>query len=232
MTRPTALVTGASSGIGTAFARRLAADGNDLVLVARNEARLKTLADELHTNHGAEADVLPADLTEPESLGTVEARVADPGAPIELLVNNAGYGTFGRFAELPVAVEDGLVRLNILALVRLTRAALPPMIARGGGAILNVSSVAGFQPGPYEASYAASKAFVTSFTEAVHEEVRGTGVRVMVLCPGFTRTEFQDRAGLDPARVPGPLWMDADRVVDVALNDLRNRDAVCVPGFV
>src|SRR2546427_7702808 len=119
MARPIALVTGASSGIGMAFARQLAADGHDLVLVARSEPRLKTLADELHTAHGAEAEVLPADLTEPESLATIEARVAND---IELLVNNAGYGTFGPFAELPIEGEDGLVRLNVLALVRLTRA--------------------------------------------------------------------------------------------------------------
>src|SRR5207237_2426969 len=141
MTRPIALVTGASSGIGMAFARRLAAEGHDLVLVARSEPQLKTLADELHTAHGGHADVLPADLTDADSLATVEARLADTTAPVDLLVNNAGYGTFGPFAELPVEKEDGLVRLNVLALLRLTRAALPPMLARGRGSIVNVSSV-------------------------------------------------------------------------------------------
>src|SRR5438105_15783049 len=124
MTRPTALVTGASSGIGLAFARGLAADGHDLVLVARSEPQLKTLAEEVHAAHGAEADVLPADLTEPESLATIESRLTSVDRPVDLLVNNAGYGTFGPFAELPVAAEDGLVRVNILALLRLTRAAL------------------------------------------------------------------------------------------------------------
>ena len=232
MTRPIALVTGASSGIGTAFARRLAADGHDLVLVARDEARLKTLADELHTAHAAESEVLSADLTDADSLATVEARLANPGSPVEILVNNAGYGTFGTFAELPLAGEDGLIRLNILALVRLTHAALEPMLNRRRGAIINVSSVAGFQPGPYEASYAASKAFVTSFTEAVHEEVRTRGVQVMVVCPGFTRTEFQDRAGVDTENVPGALWMDAEQVVDVALRDLRKGSAITVAGAV
>ena len=230
MTRPTALVTGASSGIGLAFARRLAADGYDLVLVARREGLLKELADELNTAHGAATEVLVADLTDPDDLARVEARLIDPQNPIELLVNNAGFGTMGRFSDLPIAEEDREIRLNVVALVRLTRAALPPMLERDRGDVVNVSSVAGFQAGPFNATYSATKAFVTSFSEAVREELRGTGVRVMALCPGFTRTEFQDTANAQASSLPSVLWQSAEQVVDTALRDLRRGVTISVPG--
>jgi short-subunit dehydrogenase len=231
MARTTALITGASSGIGLTFARRLAADGQDLVLVARREGRLKEIADELAAGHGTSTEVLVADLTDPEDLGRVEARVAEPDRLVDLLVNNAGFGTFGSFAELPVDEEDREIRLNVLALVRLTHAAVGAMTARGGGSIINVSSVASFQAGPFNATYSATKAFVTSFTEALSEELRHTGVRAMALCPGFTRTEFQDTANAEAAAVPALLWQDPKAVVDTAMRDLRRGSTLSVPGL-
>jgi uncharacterized protein len=228
--RPTALVTGASSGIGEAFARILAGRGNDVVLVARDQARLDALAREIEAAHGARAEVLPADLTDLEQLERVEARCHDQDAPIEILVNNAGFGTFGAFHTLDLDAEIREIELNVVALVRLTHAAAVEMAARGRGGILNVSSLAGFQPGPMNATYAATKAFVTSFTEAVHEEMKGTGVSVTVLCPGFTRTGFQQAANAPASTVPGFLWQEADEVARVGLDALTKNRALAIPG--
>ncbi len=227
--RHRALVTGASVGIGAAFARRLARERYDLIIVARNQERLDELARELRKEHGGEVEVLPADLTDPPELRIVEKLVAD--TDLDLLVNNAGFGTVGSFARLDIAKEEEEIRLNVVALTRLTRAALPGMIARRRGSIINVSSMAGFQPAPYNATYGATKAFVNSFTEAIHEELRGTGVVVQALCPGFTRTEFQERAGIDVSGIPSFAWMTPDAVVDASLSALRSGDVVCVPGF-
>ncbi|MDQ1519467.1 MAG: uncharacterized protein QOI55_540 [Actinomycetota bacterium] len=227
--RPVALVTGASSGIGQSFAQLLARDGHDLVLVARDGSRLEALAKELDGQHGARSEVLAADLTDREQLAVVESRLR-AAPPVDVLINNAGFGTFGRFAELDVDTEDREVQLNITAVVRLTHAALGPMIARANGSILNVSSIAGVQPVPGDATYAATKAFVLNFSEALHEELRGTGVNLTVLCPGFTRTEFQERADYDAGSVPRFMWQDADEVAEAALASLKKNRAVCVPG--
>jgi short-subunit dehydrogenase len=225
-----ALVTGASGGIGEVLARRLAARGCRLVLVARTTAALEELAAELSTAHGVEAEVLTADLTTEEGVAAVEARLVDGGGPpVDLLVNNAGYGTAGPFVSLDPVRVAGEVRLNVLALVRLTAAAVPGMVARGGGAVLNVSSVAGLQPIPNMATYAATKAFVTSFSEALHEELRPRGVTVTALLPGFTKTGFQARAGV--SRLPTWAWMDAGRVADAALAATAGGRAVCIPGL-
>jgi short-subunit dehydrogenase len=228
--RQHALVTGASAGIGEAFARRLARDGYDLTLVARSRERLAKLAKELEKEHEIEVAVEAADLTVPEELRAIERRVGDDAA-LELLVNNAGFGTIGRFAALDVDREEEEIRLNVIALVRLTRAALPGMTRRKRGAIINVSSLAAFQPAPSNATYGATKAFVNSFTESLHEELRGTGVQVQALCPGFTRTEFQSRAGIDTSRIPSLAWMSAESVVDASLAGLQRGDVVCIPGF-
>ncbi len=225
-----ALVTGASSGIGEAFARALAARGDDVVLVARSRPRLDELAGELRDECGVDVEVLPADLATPEGIADVEERLRDPGRTIGLLVNNAGFGTAGEFVDLPIDEEEREIRLNVLALVRLTHAALGPMSRRGGGAIVNVSSLAAYQPNPGMATYGATKAFVSSFTQAVHEEAKRHGVHVMVVCPGFTRTEFQARAGVDQSDVPGFAWMTADSVVEESLRALERKRAVCVPG--
>lgn len=226
----TALVTGASSGIGACFARLLAARGSGLVLVARRTDRLATLADSLRGEHGVPVEVLGADLLDPAALATVEDRLTDRDEPVELLVNNAGFGTSGPFAELPVQREDDEIRLNVLALVRLTRAALPGMIERRHGGILNVSSVAGFQPLSYTATYGATKAFVTSFTQALAGELRGTGVHATALCPGFTRTEFHDANVWPVDRVPGPMWLAVEDVVAAGLQAVERGRPLSVPG--
>jgi hypothetical protein len=225
-----AWVTGASAGIGAAFARRLARDHFDLALVARSRDRLEELAAELEKAEGIACDVVVADLTDAVGLQRVADCVGgDDG--LELLVNNAGFGTVGAFAELDADREEEEIRLNVVALTRLARAALPGLIARGRGGMINVSSMAAFQPAPLNATYAATKAFVNSFTEALHEELRGTGVKVQALCPGFTRTEFQERAGIDTGGVPSFAWMTAEAVVDSSLAALRRGEVVCVPGL-
>jgi uncharacterized protein len=229
-TRPIALVTGASTGIGRAFALRLADRGHDLVLVARDTGRLEALAKELGDCYSAGAEVLTADLCDPDALARVETRVVDPARPIELLVNNAGYATVGRFFELPIEREVGEIELNVVALVRLTHAALAPMVERGSGGVINVASMGGFQPTPGNATYCATKAFVISFSEAIHEELKGTGVKCMVLSPGFTRTNFQTRAGIDSSEVPGFLWQESGEVAEQALRAYGRSRASCVPG--
>ena len=221
-----ALVTGASSGIGEAFARRLAGRGTALVLVARREDRLEALAKELDVA----TEVLVADLADPDDLRRVEDRLAAPTDPVDLLVNNAGFGTTGPFATLPVDREEEEIRVNVLAVVRLSRAALPGMVERGSGAIVNVSSLAAFQPDPGNATYGASKAFVLNFSEALAEELRTTGVRVQALCPGYTRTEFQTTAEYETSRIPKVVWQRPEQVVDASLAALDRGRPLCVPG--
>ena len=227
--RRRALVTGASSGLGAAFAEALARRGFDLVIVARRRERLETLAEELRGRFEVDVQVLVADLTIAADLQSIESHLASDAA-LTLLVNNAGFGTTGRFAEMDPDREEAEIRLNVVALCRLSRAALPGMIARGAGGIINVSSVSALLPGPYHATYGATKAFVNSFTEALHEELRGTGVRVQALCPGFTRTEFQERAGVTSRSVPSFAWMCPEYVVEKSLAALRRGVLVCVPG--
>jgi short-subunit dehydrogenase len=226
-----ALVTGASSGIGESFAGLLAQRGHDLVLVARRVDRLVAIADRATKEHGAAAEVLVADLETEDGVGIVEARLSDAARPVELVVNNAGFGTSGRFHEMPVEGEEAEIRLNVLALVRLTHAALAGMVERGHGGVINVSSVGAYQPTPNSATYAATKAFVSSFTNAIHEELHGTGVKAMVLAPGFTHTEFHVRAGVDNKdQMPEFLWQSSDEVVTAALKAYDRGRAVCVPG--
>ena len=228
--RPRALVTGASAGIGSAFAERLASDGFDLIVVARRRARLELLAHRLERAYGVRVEVLAADLTQAAGLRSVESRTARD-ARLELLVNDAGLGEFGRFTEQARERQNAEIRLNVLALVRLTHAALPGMVRRGRGAVINVSSTAAFQPCPNFAIYGATKAFLNSFTEALHEELRGSGVGVQALCPGLTHTEIFARAGADVARLPAFLWMEADAVVDSSLAALSRGEVICVPGL-
>jgi len=224
-----ALVTGASAGIGAAFAARLAREGVDLILVARSRDRLEALANELRDSCQVSVDVLAADLTRAADLRAV-AEIVAGDSHLDMLVNSAGFATLGRFDQLDLEREEAEIHLNVVAPVRLTRAALPGMISRGHGYIINVSSIAAFLPGRYSATYCATKAYLNSFTEALHEELRRSGVVVQVLCPGFTRTEFHRRAGVDSSKFPSFAWMSAADVAEASLAALRRGKLVCIPG--
>ncbi|QHC23904.1 SDR family NAD(P)-dependent oxidoreductase [Streptomyces sp. GS7] len=226
----TALITGASSGIGTALARLLAARGVSLVLVARRESRLRDLAAELRAAHSVEVEVLPADLTDAAQTAQVAARLTDAAKPVELLVNNAGAGATGVFADLPVDREEATLRLNNEAVVRLTRSVLPQMRSAGRGGILNVSSLTGSFPSPSRATYGATKAFLTHFSEDLAIENRGSGIHVTALLPGLTRTEYFTANDVGPAPVPGFLWLTADAVAAAGLRAVAAGRHRCVPG--
>jgi uncharacterized protein len=225
-----ALVTGASSGIGEAFARELASRRTDLVLVARSAAKLEDLAAGLRADHGVAVDVLPADLTTDQDCAAVCHRLRDTAEPIDLLINNAGVGTSGRFGDIPLARELALLQLNVSALVQLSHAAVATMKPRRHGGVLNVSSLTGFQPYPFGAAYGASKAFVNSFSKALHTELAGDGIKVLALCPGFTRTSFQRSAGIARTPIPGWLWLRPDEVARAGLSALQAGRAVRVVG--
>ena len=222
----TALVTGATAGIGAEFARQLAARGHDLVIVARDTARLESAATQLRA-YGVAVEVLPADLADDDGCARIEWRC---GEGVDVLVNNAGLGTTGAFHEVDRDSEEHLLRLNVRAVLRLTHAALPQMVARGSGSIVNVSSVAGFAPGARAATYSASKAWVTNFSESLHLQYAEQGVHVLALCPGFTRTEFHSRADMDVSGVPDRMWLAATDVVRTALADLDAGRSLSVPG--
>ena len=225
----TSLVTGASSGIGEEFARQLAAQGKDLVLVARNERRLREIAAELTAAHGVRVQVLAADLSLPGAAGRIWAETERLGIAVDLLVNNAGVGKRGEFAVLDQDFQAAMVRLNVNTPMELARLYLPGMRARRRGGIINVASNAAFQPVPYLAVYAASKAFLLHFSEALAEEVGADGVRVMALCPGATDTSFWDVAGMLQSRRG---WMSSPRkVVSSGLSAFARRRAFFVPGL-
>jgi uncharacterized protein len=225
----TALVTGATSGIGAAFARQLAAEGADLVLVARDLDRLEGTAASLRSAYGVGVEVLSADLVSADATRPVLARLGDADRPVDLLVNNAGIGMRGRFWETPLADQERMFHLNCTAVLRLSHAALGAMVPRGRGDIVVVSSVSGFAPA-VRGSYGASKAWATAFAESLSGQLAGTGVHVSAVAPGFVRTEFHGRAGLDMTRVPGFMWLDAADVAAVALRDHRAGKVLSVPG--
>ncbi|WP_127480752.1 SDR family NAD(P)-dependent oxidoreductase [Nocardioides pantholopis] len=225
-TAPTALVTGATAGIGLSFAHQLARRGHDLVLVARDRARLDEVATELRTTYGVEVEVLPADLADREQLGRVEQRLRDPERPVDLLVNNAGFGLKGRFLDNDIDAETGMLEVLVTAVLRLSHAALGPMSERGRGGVINVSSVAAFLP---RGTYSAAKAWVNSFSEWAANEYRDRGVRVMALCPGFTKTEFHARMEVGRGSAPDFLWLDADDLVAQALADYDRGRVYSVP---
>jgi short-subunit dehydrogenase len=227
----TCLITGASSGIGADIARELAQRGHGVVLVARREERLRALADELDAAHGVRAEVLGCDLTDDAARSELVARVGELGLTIEVLVNNAGFGTAGSFNEIDADEELRMLRTNVEAVLALTHAIVPGMVARRRGAILQVASSAAFQPIPRQATYAATKAFVLSFSEALHTELRPHGITVTALCPGPVRTEFVEVAGLEDAAgaAPGFMWVDADECARDAVRGLERGKRVVVP---
>ena len=232
VTRPLALVTGASAGIGAAYARRLAARGYNLLLVARRVDRLNELATELVRRHGVQAEPLPADLTKDAELKAVEDRIAREER-LEFLLNNAGFGTDGRFYESPLEIQDAMHRLHVMAILRLSHAALRKMTAHGKGVVVNVSSVAAFIARPGSVSYHATKAWMNAFTEGLYLELKQarSPVRVQALCPGYTLTEFHDVIGFDRKRVPASWWTPVEQVVDASLAGLKRGKLFVVPGW-
>jgi short-subunit dehydrogenase len=225
----TALITGASGGIGEAFARRLAALGKDLILVARSEEKLRALAAGLSADHGVSAHVIAADLATPSAAEPLFAETERSGLQVDLLINNAGFGKGGEFTEIPFKVQADMVRLNANTLMELTHLYLPAMRQRRRGGVINVGSTASFQPVPYMAVYGATKAFVLSFSEALAEEVAAEGVTVMALCPGATATSFQQVAGVWEDRTDS--MVTADDLVTAGLHAFERRRPSCVHGF-
>ncbi len=232
--RPRALVTGASSGIGAAFAERLARDGYDLIIVARRRDRLDHLAEQLHGKYSAHIEVLTANLSQPDELRTVEKRITEDSS-LELLVNNAGFGGYMSFIELNPDKATELINLKVLAVTRLTRAALPGMLARAHGSIVNVSSRLAFSRSlgssqlPKRATYAGANSFIITFTQLLQSELEGTGVQVQALCPGVVQTEFHEQAGIDPNRYPAAIVMKPEDVVQASLMGLKLGEAICIP---
>ena len=222
----TALITGASAGIGESYAKQLASAGSNLVLVARDLTRLEKLAAELRSAHGVEVEVLQVDLSDRTELDEVCVRAA--GEDIDLVVNNAGFGIKQPFVGGTIEAEQNLLDVLVTAVMRITHAALPGMIVRDRGGVINVSSIAGWMS---SGTYSSAKAWVTSFSEALATLHRKSNVHVMALCPGFTRTEFHSRANMEIETIPNWMWLDVDVVVSKSLKDFKNGKAISVPGM-
>lgn len=223
-----ALVTGASSGIGEQFARQLGAKGYDVVMVARRKERLDAIAGEIAEANGVKTEVIEADLSTKKGVSAVADRIKN--GDISVLVNNAGFGTQGEFADLPLNRETEELDVNIIALTQLTHAAAKPMVEQKRGTIINLGSVGSFQPVPHMATYAGTKAYVLSFSEALHEELKPHGVTVTCLCPGVVYTGFQEAAGMSREKMPGMGVMTAEKVVEAALKGAAKKRAIVIPG--
>ncbi len=230
-TSSTALVTGASAGLGVEFAKLLAQDGHNLVLTARSQDRLQRLADELRQQYGIRAQVFARDLSQPGAAPALVEALDQAGLAIDILINNAGFGLNGKYHENLAEQEFALLQLNVVALAQLTRLLLPDMVARGWGRVLNVASTAAFQPGPYMAGYFASKAYVLSLSEALAHELKDTGVSVTVLCPGPTQTEFTERAGIKESRLFKLGAQPAETVASSGYQAMLKGETVVIPGL-
>jgi uncharacterized protein len=230
--RPLAVITGASSGIGAVFARKLAARGFDLLLIARREDRLRSLATEMSETYRVSADFTTADLAADADLDRVADRIREE-PHLELLVNNAGFGTHGFFFETDVQGQEQMHRLHVIATMRLTYAALANLVKRGSGGVINVASVAGFGQSPMNVSYCATKTWMNSFTEglAIELSIKAPNVRIQALCPGFTLSEFHDVLKMDRSAIPGSLWMSADFVVEESLRGFDKGKLFVIPGW-
>ncbi len=228
----TVLITGASSGIGYELSKLFAADGANLVLVARSEGRLNEIASDLAQTYGVRVTVLAKDLSDPASPDEIFAALQAQSIGVDVLVNNAGFGTYGPFATIDWAEELRMLQVNMISLTHLTKLYLPGMIARRSGRILNVGSTGSFAPGPLMAAYCATKAYVLSLSEAISEEVRGTGVSVTALCPGVTRTGFQARANVEHIQLTSGSMMSARQVAEAGYKALMRGQAIVVPGFL
>jgi short-subunit dehydrogenase len=226
----TCLVTGASSGIGADVARSLAARGHGVTLVARRAERLERLAGELRDRHGVRVETVACDLGDADARQRLRAEIEERGLAVEVLVNNAGFGSAGRFDRLDPEREVEMVRLNVEAVVDLCGRYVPELVRRGRGAVLNVASTAAFQPLPRQATYAATKAFVLAFTDALHEDLAGTGVTATTLCPGPAKTEFMSNAGIDWEGLPGFIWSESAVVAEAGVEGLERGRRVVVPG--
>jgi len=224
-----ALVTGASAGIGGEFARQLAASGVNLTLVARRRDRLEALAAELREKYGVSVDIHTADLSKPAEIQALATKIAE-SKDIDLLVNNAGFGGKTSFSEDSPENSESMIQVHVVAPILLSRAAVPAMLARKRGAVINVSSLAAFSP-LSGAMYSSTKALLTMFSVNLGQELRGTGVHVQALCPGFTHTEFHEAAAIDEKRIPGPFWTTARRVVRTSLAALAGNKVIVIPGF-
>jgi hypothetical protein len=230
--RPVALITGATSGIGEAYARRLAKDGYDLIITGRRREIINPLAEELAQKHGVKAEVVLAELShdaELEALAQKAAQIQN----LELLINNAGFGSTKKFHEEDFAVQADMLKVHCLAAMRLMHTVIPGMVKRGRGAIINLSSARAFLAGPKMATYTGTKAFLNFFSESVALELKGTGVKIQVLCPGFTRTDFHSRIGLPTSEDNRGFarWMTSEQVVDISLEQLKTDKVICLPSF-
>jgi short-subunit dehydrogenase len=225
---PTALVTGPTSGLGRGFAEAFARKGFDLVLVSRDGARLEQVSAELLAACGVRSEVLPADLSVRSDVDRVARRLADASAPVSALVNNAGFALSRSFLSDDIDDEQRLIDVHVVAVMRLTHAALPGMIGRGHGMVVNVSSIAGWITG---GTYSAAKSWVTVFSESLAQQLEGTGVRITAACPGFVHTEFHERASIDMSQLPSVMWLDVPQVVDQAFRDLATNNPVSVTGL-
>jgi uncharacterized protein len=231
MTTQTALITGASGGIGKDFATVMAREGYNLILVARRENKLQMLADELTNAHGIQATVIPMDLSQSSAPQDLFAATEAKGLVVDVLVNNAGFATYGKFHELPIERELMMMQLNINTLVHLTHLYLQGMVERGAGRVLNVASTAAFQPGPLMAVYYASKSFVLSFSEALANELSGSGVRVTALCPGPTESDFQSRANMEASKLVQNGLMSSMEVVEIGYRAMLAGKSHVIPGL-